>query len=189
MLDLKKCLLLNVEAFREGWLSGIYPRYDGLFVAYWGDHGSSPIYTLRKFAAWMHSTRVITRSPKPEQIGKPIFKYKTHSEHGVSIYRSADCKPSLFEFEELKPLFEMPKTRADGESTRSFEDFIAAEIFLKDQIPFAEPTEMSIGRLWEKTIRESTIPYVLTERREKLAHAYTDLAVFIPSAKASSGKA
>jgi hypothetical protein len=44
----------------------------------------------------------------------------------------------------------MPKTRADGQSTRSFEDFIAAEIFLKDQIPFAEPTEMSIGRLWEK---------------------------------------
>jgi len=189
MLDLKKCLLLNVEAFREGWLRGIYPRYDGLFVAYWGDHGSSPIYTLRNFAAWMHSTRVITRSPKPDQIGKPIFKYKTHSEHGVSIYRSADCKPSLFEFEELKPLFEMPKTRADGESTRSFEDFIAAEIFLKDQIPFAEPTAMSIGRLWEKTIRESTIPYVLTERREKLAHAYTDLAAFIPSAKASSGKA
>jgi hypothetical protein len=181
LFSIKNCLLLNAEVFAEGWLNSMNARYDALLVSQWGEHGISPQYALNDLSTWISSARIVTRSKDDPVLAKPLrFRYKVFSENGVSVYRSANCQPSLFNFDDLKPVMDEFPNRDNGEPFSSAKDFIAAELFLKDEPAFKQPAQFSIGRLWEQIIREPVIPFDTAERREKLAHAYSALQAFLP---------
>jgi molecular chaperone HtpG len=181
----RNCLLLNSEAFAEGWLTSMYSRYDAIFVARWGEHHASPLYSLNAFFPRISSARVVTRNAEEPVVRKPLrFRYKIFSQGALSVYRSANCEPSLFTFEDLRPVCdEHFPSKENGEQFQSVDDFIAAELFLKHSHPFEEPTEFSVGRLWEQIVREPIIPFEKSKRIETLAHAYSELRAYLPIAE------
>jgi molecular chaperone HtpG len=174
--QLRTCLLVNFEAFAKDWLIHVRDRYDAMIVARWSSNGGSPIYSLNELSPWIASARVITRSREQPVVGRPLrFRYKEFSVDGFHIYRTGNCSPGFLrqaDIEGLRNRFPLP----DGkEELRSADDFIAAELFLKDQLPSEAPPELSVGHYWEKIIREPVIPFNSAERIKRLNHAYTAL--------------
>lgn len=176
----KNILLVNLEAFEQDWLGHIRERYDAMIVARWGQHDTSPIYCLNQLNHWLASARVITKSYAKPVVGKPLrFRYNEFSIDGFHIYRTANCSASLFKQVEIQMLGERFRAQGKGKAFKSANDFIAAELFLKQEaLSEAQPT-VSLGYYWEKIIRDPVIPFDLTERQTKLTHAYAALSEYL----------
>jgi len=177
LAKVKNCLLINTEALRHGWLGHIHDRYDALIVAQWVK--SSPLYSLNELNPWIASARVITRVNEEPTVAKPLrFRYKEFSIDGFHIYRTANCSPSLFKYDEIETLRDRFSVTHDVKPWRSANDFIAAELFLKENPLATAQPEFSVGSYWERIIREPAIPFSSTDRQVKLSHVYQTLSEY-----------
>jgi molecular chaperone HtpG len=174
----KNCLLIDLDAFTQGWLAHLQDRYDAIMVAQWGDRGSSSIYSLNTLNSWIATARVITRSDKEPVVARPLrFRYKEFSVNGVQVYRTANCAPSLLKREEIEGIEDRVVAYQASRGPRKIIDFVAAELFLKPG-PFPEP-DLSVGYYWERIMREPVVAFNLAERRTRLEPAYEDLQEYL----------
>ena len=173
-------MLINLEAFRGGWLAHIQDRYDAIIVARWDSRRASPIYSFNDFSAWIASARVITRSNEEPVVRKPLrFRYKEFSVDEFNVYRTANCSPSLLKQNDIETLRDRFLARGNTAELWSAKDFIAAELFLKE-LPVSEAQpDLSIEHLWEQVIREPVIPFNHAERQTRLNHAYQTLREYL----------
>ncbi len=177
----KGCLLVNLQLFEQGWQTHFQARYDAVAFARQGNHGSSSIYSLNELNRWIASARVITRSDENPTVAKPLrFRCREFSCDGLHVHRTANCAASLLDQDDLQYLKGRLSVAQNSRELGTADDFVAAELFLKDQ-PLSEsaPPELSLGNYWEGIIRQPVIPFDPTERMTKLEHAYTALREYL----------
>ena len=98
----------------------------------------------------------------------------------MHVYRTANCAASFLDQEDLQYLKGRLSGAQSARESGGADDFVAAELFLKDQ-PLSEgaPPELSLGNYWEGIIRQPAIPFDHTERMTRLEHAYTALQEYL----------
>jgi len=170
----KNCLLITTESVRRGWFAHFQHVYDAIICTRSGKHGTSSLYSLNQFGNWITKARVITRSREEPVVQRPLrFRYREFVIGSVSVYRTADCYPSLFKHEDIAKLSnEIQMCGSDLDGT---DDFLAAELFMKDDLTADTPSELSISRHWQELLAEPTIPFDMVEQQRKLKHAYKSL--------------
>jgi len=188
LAGVRNCLLVNIEALMAGWLSHIQDRYNAVAVARWGYQHSSPIYALNVWKRWIGSARLIMKSDEEPILGRPLrFRYKEFSVDRFHIRRTANCAPTLLTREDIEMLKERFPSGAENKEIKSSNNFIAAELFLKDPLPQRAERELSIARYWEQIVREPVVPFIPNERETKLRNAYDDLSEYFADLSQPTG--
>jgi hypothetical protein len=177
----KRCLLMHAGLFAHGVFSHVTARYDALLIAQ--ETRSSAAYSLNGINRWIASARAITRSDERFIVARPLNFSQELSDNPLTLHRTWRCPDSLL-------------SRDDLEAIRGFlsnlqahfdisDDFVAAELYLKEPDDSAINPKFSLGHYWEEIIRESVIPFGRTAREEQLKHAYAALDQYLPDAGAT----
>jgi Histidine kinase-, DNA gyrase B-, and HSP90-like ATPase len=181
----KRCLLMNARLFAQGVFSDVTAKYDALLIA--KETKSSAKYSLNEINRWIASARAITTSDERFIVGDPLRFSQQLSESPLYLHRTWRCPDSLLVRDDLAKIYKLlPQT--DGESGATRDDFVAAELYLKDTTESPMNPRLSLGHYWEEIIRDPVIPFSRTAREEQLKHAYAALAEYLPDAGATRAR-
>jgi molecular chaperone HtpG len=177
----KRCLLVQAQLFAQGVFSGVTARYDALLIA--RETGSSARYALNEINQWIASARAITRSDERFIVARPLKFSQELSDAPLILHRTWKCPDSLLSRDDLEAIHKsLSRLGAEYEIS---DDFVAAELYLKELGDSTMNPKLSLGHYWEEIIREPVIPFDRIAREEQLTHAYAALDQYLPDASAT----
>jgi len=172
--------------FAQGAFSHITERYDALLIA--RETRSSAQYSLNELNRWIASARVITRSDERFVVAKPLSFSQQPGNGPLHLHRTWKCPDSLLEPDDLEKIYRLI-SKLEGESgTTSADDFVAAELYLKESDAATKHSALSLAHYWKEIIREPVIPFSRTVREEQLKYAYGSLDQYLPDASTTRAR-
>lgn len=179
VIKARSVLVIERGVLNNKWLGDALLKYDAIFVAQRGSRQSSAKYALNKVAKWVDRVRIVSTSKEEIVLVNPIrLRYNEKSYGHIHVHRGRDCPDTLLTEETLHSLDQKVGAKVTSKKGGSSDDFLAAEIFLKDTADLLAEDEFSIGRQWCTIFDNGVIPFNIG-KRNRLTKARRRLETFL----------